>query len=237
MPTWPSRVVDHARVLATLACVAGGSGTLFVVRAQTPPPQEPLPAFRTSIEAVQVTAIVTDERGEPVSGLTEADFEIFENGTMQPITTFSAVDAPVERSERAIGEPDVAGNDGPPGRLYVIALNTMAPDLALRARHFLRRFLDDHFGPNDTAAVVLTTRGLRDSGQDFTGNKALLLSAIDKFGGGSYGGEPGAAIEKNLMGSLRDVTESVARLPGRKSARSSLDRAASQSREVAISVR
>ena len=101
MLTWRSRVVDHARVLATLACVAAGSGTLFVVRAQTPPPQDPLPSFRTSIEAVQVAAIVTDERGEPVTGLTEADFEIFENGTMQPITTFSAVDIPVERSDPA----------------------------------------------------------------------------------------------------------------------------------------
>ena len=215
MLTWRSRVVDHARVLATLACVAAGNGTLFVVRAQTPPPQDPLPSFRTSIEAVQVAAIVTDERGEPVTGLTEADFEIFENGTMQPITTFSAVNIPVERSDPALGEPDVVGNDRPPGRLYVFALDTMGAGNALRTRHFLRQFLERHFGPNDTAAVVLTTRGLRDSGQDFTSNSRLLLNAIDKFGGGGDFGDA-REQEKNLMGSLRDLTESIAKLPGRK---------------------
>ena len=46
----------------------------------------------------------------------------------------------------------------------------MSANSALRARAFLRQFIENHFGPNDTAAVVLTTGGLRDSGQEFTSN-------------------------------------------------------------------
>ena len=46
---------------------------------------------------------------------------------------------------------------------------------ALRTRAFLRQFIETYFGPNDTAAVVLTTGGLRESGQEFTGNPRLLL--------------------------------------------------------------
>ena len=70
----------------------------------------------------------------------------------------------------------------------MIALDTMSADSALRARAFLRQFIESYFGPNDTAAVVLTTQGPRDSGQEFTSNPRLLIEAIDKFGGG--GGDP-----------------------------------------------
>ena len=38
--------------------------------------------------------------------------------------------------------------------------------------------------PRKAAAVVLTTGGLSNSGQEFTGNTRLLLNAIDKFDGG-----------------------------------------------------
>jgi len=36
---------------------------------------------------------------------------------------------------------------------HVIALDQMAGDSALRTRAFLRRFIEEYFGPNDTAAV------------------------------------------------------------------------------------
>ena len=106
--------------------------------------------FRSPLSSLTRTA--------PVTGLTQDDFEILEDGLAQPVTTFSAVDVPIERTERAIGEPDVVGNDGPPGRLYLIALDDMSAENALRTRFFLRQFIEKHFGPNDSAAVVLTTR-------------------------------------------------------------------------------
>ena len=78
--------------------------------------------FRSAIEAVQIDVFVTDTQGNPVSGLTIDDFELVENGKPQPITTFEAVNIPIERAEsgeRLLAEPDVLTNDGPPGRVYV----------------------------------------------------------------------------------------------------------------------
>ena len=137
------------------------------------------------VEAVQLSVIVTDKEGNPVSGLTADDFEVVEDKAARPITTFAAVDIPIERVERTVVEPDVLTNDRPQGRLYVFALDSMSGDSALRARAFLRQFIENYFGPNDTAAVVLTTGGLSDSGQEFTSNARLLLSAIDRFDGGT----------------------------------------------------
>ena len=210
------------RLIAALVCAAGSGSVLLRGQTpqapQTPPPRQDAPpaTFRSAIEAVQVSVIVTDETGRPVSGLTGADFEIVENGAPQPITTFSAVDIPLEPTDRILGQPDVLGNDGPPGRLYVIALDDMPADSALRTRFFLRQFVEKYFGPNDAAAVVLTTRGLSASRQEFTSNPRLLLDAIDKFGGGASDSRWGR--EKNVHADLRDLIEFFAQVQGRRKA-------------------
>jgi VWFA-related protein len=102
----------------------------------------------------------------------------------------------------------------------VIAFDTISPVSALRSRVFLRRFIENYFGPNDTAAVVLTTRGPRDSGQEFTSNPRLLLSAIDRFGDDrktsgmpEFGGR-----ERNFIGDFRNLMAFMATLPGARKA-------------------
>src|SRR5690242_17215465 len=111
----------QAEVVALIVTIAAGTGVLIAGQA----PQEPPPTFRAGVEAVQLSVIVTDREGNPVSGLTADDFEILENKVARPITTFSAVDIPIERTERATVRRDVLSNDGPPGRLYVIAFDDM----------------------------------------------------------------------------------------------------------------
>ena len=78
-----------------------GFGFLLSLVASVSFAQQPQdrPTFRAAIEAVQVDVTVTDVEGRPVSGLTEADFELLENGKPQSIKTFSAVDIPIERGE------------------------------------------------------------------------------------------------------------------------------------------
>jgi Ca-activated chloride channel homolog len=51
--------------------------------------------FTSSVNLVEVYATVTDLRGETVSGLTAADFRVTEDGTPQPITTFTGGELPV----------------------------------------------------------------------------------------------------------------------------------------------
>ena len=93
----------------------------------------------------------------------------------------------------------------------------MAPENALRARAFLRRFVEQYFGPNDQAAVVITTGASRESGQEFTGNPRLLLNAIDKFDGGADPGDP-RLREKNFIGSFRDLMQVMSTLRGGRKA-------------------
>lgn len=223
----PLPVVLSIRVKATrgrqliiaVAMLAGGSSVLAGGQAPQPPVPEqgPQATFRSSVEAVQLSVIVTDEDGRLVSGLSEADFEVLEDRAVRPITTFSAVDIPIENVERAPGQPDVVSNDGPPGRLYVIALDRMPAEYALRTRAFLRQFIEKHLGPNDTAAVMLTTGGLRESGQEFTSNRLLLLNAVDKFDGGTP--DLSARLrERNFIGDFLGLMRFMSNLRGGRKA-------------------
>jgi len=186
------------------------------------------PVFRGGVTIMQIDALVTDAEGNPVMDLTKDDFEVLEGGRPREVTTFAAVTIPIDpppvvlEGDQAI-EPDVATNDNPPGRIYLFALDEVAPDRALRAREFLRRFIDRYMGPHDVAAVALTGRGLANSGQDFTSNKRLVMSAIDKFSGGfeltTGSNEAGRAFTsdpRQLASSLRRLTEFLATMPGRK---------------------
>src|SRR5262249_48689954 len=106
----------------------------------------PAPTFRVQVEAIEIEAFVTDEQGRPVTGLTREDFQIVEDGKPQNITSFAQVDIPFERRPDARSlspatDPDVVANDHSDGRVYMFALDEVPPEVALRARVFLKRFL------------------------------------------------------------------------------------------------
>lgn len=160
---------------------------------QTAPPasdQQPPVTFRLEVNYVEVDAIVTDEDGRFVGDLRQQDFQIFEDGKPQTISTFAKVDIPIERAEAplfspAAIEPDVRSNAEPfDGRLYIIVLDDLHTNV-LRSplvRAAARAFIERNLGANDIAAV-LTTGGRTQSNQELTSSKRLLLQAVDRFMG------------------------------------------------------
>jgi VWFA-related protein len=147
--------------------------------------------FQVEVNFVDIDAVVTDARGNFVADLTKDDFELFEDGKPQAISTFSLVDIPAPRqgSIAATRTPpvpnDVKSNAQPiNGRLYLIVLddlnvNPLRTQLVIKAG---RQFIEQHFGSDDIAAVTYTS-GRTDAGQEFTSDRALLVAAIDKFQG------------------------------------------------------
>ena len=167
---------------------------IALVAAQAPAPagglQDPQVTFRLDVDYVEVDAVVTDAAGSIVRGLTADDFEILEDGDPQEVEAFTFVDLPVEPARpplfaEAPIEPDVWSNAVPfEGRLYILVLddyNTMALRTG-RVRAAARRFVEEHIGENDLAAV-LHTSGRPNASQDFTNSRPLLLSAIEQFAG------------------------------------------------------
>jgi Ca-activated chloride channel family protein len=57
--------------------------------------EPPASTFSTGVNLVEVYATVTDRGGQPVTGLTAADFQVSEDHVPQPITTFAAGEFPL----------------------------------------------------------------------------------------------------------------------------------------------
>jgi VWFA-related protein len=191
-----------------LAAVATGLAAAIVIPARA---QQTPPTFRSGVDVVEVTAVVTDRDGNPVRDLTADDFEILEDGQPRDITSFVLVDLPIVKAgSRPVGvETDVISNAGDPGRLYVIAMGGYSDDAGMRVRQIVRDFVERHFGPNDTAAVVYIGQTHRKNAQPFTTNRRLLLNAIDRSAqAGGTGQRP--------MAALRELVDSVARLDHRR---------------------
>src|SRR3990167_8341640 len=65
-------------------------------------PQQPPITFRAEVNYVEVDARVLDQNGTFITDLKPADFQVFEDGKPQQVTTFSLVNIPVERAERPL---------------------------------------------------------------------------------------------------------------------------------------
>src|SRR5687768_11829368 len=178
-------------VLALLvAAVAGPVGQAPAPAPATDPNQQPAITFKTEVNYVEVDARVLDAQGQFVTGLSPADFQVFEDGKPQKVTIFSLVHLPVERAERPLFaskpiEPDVQTNlRTAEGRVYLIVLDDLHvhPLRSTQVRRAARQFIERYVGANDMAAVV-STGGRTDVAQEFTTNSRLLLQAVDKFQG------------------------------------------------------
>ena len=167
---------------------------IVAAQSQQAPSQQPAaqqtPTFKAQVEFVEVDALVTDQQGQFVRNLTKDDFQVFEDGKRQTISTFSLVDIPIERYDRPLFSPrpidrDVQSNERPfDGRVYVMILDDLhvAAQRTARVRTAARQFIEQRLGANDLMAVIFTGGRSQDA-QEFTSNKRLLLNAVDHFTG------------------------------------------------------
>lgn len=219
---------------------------IAVVAQQATPPggQQPPPVtFKVEVNYVEIDAVVTDDSGAFVRGLTKGDFEVIEEGTPQQVSTFSLVDLAIERPDpllfrEAAIEPDVRSNRGEfDGRVLVLVLDNLhtAPQRTGRVKAAARQFVERYVGANDLVAVVQTR--VSDGGtQDLTGSRARLLEAIDRFVGqklpssalGRLGsptdpGRDGSRLERSARGrntleTLKNLAEFLEPIRGRRKA-------------------
>ncbi len=140
-----------------------------------------------SVSVTNVDVVVTDAAGKPITDLSPADFEIRQDGKLQPITNFSFVrNAPPAPSpaDAAAAPPTLAApsEPAPPpaARAHLIVfldelhLTSVNRNRALKS---LREYLPTVVGPNVEAQLVTWDRALRIRGP-FMSDAALLRSIL-----------------------------------------------------------
>ena len=140
---------------------------------------------RITTNLVQIDAIVT-KNGKHVTNLKAEDFEIFEDGRKQTITSFAYIsNVPASSpaaTERDKSVPAAPLKPGDPRRTLAIVVD----DLGLSAqsmsdvRRQLRKFVDEEVQPHDLVAIIRTGTGIG-ALQQFTNDKRLLSRAVDQL--------------------------------------------------------
>jgi VWFA-related protein len=146
------------------------------------------------VSIVNVDAIVTDKQGNRVRRLTKDDFEIYENGKLQPLTNFSEVGQTLNLS----GQPGEVVSR--PRTIIVFIEHFRAPDFR-RDPFFagLRDFLHRTVRPGDAVKIVSFTKQM-ETRLGFTDNLASIDRALDKIASESGPGVDEVTFQDHLLG-------------------------------------
>lgn len=143
--------------------------------------QEPS-TIRVNVNLIQIDVTVTGKQGEHVPDLTAADFEIFQNGKRQPITSALWVAGRPPVAAAVPGAPPTALRPQDVRRTIAILVDDLS--LSLPSLHYTRQavraFVESNIQPGDLVAIYKTSAGLGLL-QQFTTDKRLLLANIDRM--------------------------------------------------------
>src|SRR5215469_6030165 len=177
---WAWRSPQVARYVCYIAvAVSVGRAAPFQQQTQSIPEGQP-PTFRSERNEVEVVVMVRDARGQPISGLTQSDFQIRDNDKLQTISNFAIVGAtrqaptnqPKGGSSTGI-KPDTAQRRFI--ALFFDDMHTEPGDLA-RVQKAATGFVEHGLQPEDRVAVFKTS----DNGEvSFTNDRPRLLAAIN----------------------------------------------------------
>jgi VWFA-related protein len=157
------------------------------VSAQTPPQ----PPFKSDTSAVMVDVVVRDKKGNPVTDLTAADFQLFEDGVRQRLgqVTLVAPSSPAAAAQRpsltAQTTSDVITARHSPAAESVnqsvaaIVFERLSPESRAPATRAALRYVDQAAGaPEDYSGVFLLDLSLHVL-QTFTTDRSALTSSIE----------------------------------------------------------
>jgi VWFA-related protein len=197
---------DVATTLLAVACAAGlaaqesapppgaepGPAQEAGPNAPVPaPPAEEVPApppltFAAEIEQVIVDLVVSDKKGRPVGGITRDDLILTEDDKPQSITSFEAIELPVEPEPAAPPPPRISVNTIPEskrGRVFVVVFDDthITPFRARDAKAAVASFLENGVREGDHVTLISTSGGTWWTSRMNAGREKLIdtIKALD----------------------------------------------------------
>jgi VWFA-related protein len=142
--------------------------------------------IRVDVRQVLVPVIVKDREGHHVTGLTQADFKVFENGTEQKISAFSVQSEGLNASPVTPGvggklspQPDISTARRTP-RAFVICIDALHSSAAslIGVREALRKLLRDE-KPGDSQYALISIGRSVEILQNTTREPSEILKAVE----------------------------------------------------------
>ncbi|MGA9994533.1 MAG: VWA domain-containing protein [Pyrinomonadaceae bacterium] len=165
--------------------------------AQTPTPSQTPTNNKDDVvvintNLIQIDATVTDKNGKAVTDLKQEDFEIYQNGSRQPITNFSFINIQPDKTAAAAPAEKESANSLPTNsnrlrheqvrRTIALVVDDLGLSFASTewTKQALKKFVDEQLQPGDLVAIIRTSSGVG-ALQQFTTDRRLLHAAIDRI--------------------------------------------------------
>jgi len=178
--------------------------------------QNQQPVFRGGINFVRVDVIVDDKKEQPVTNLTQADFEVLEDGKPVSVEQFSLVKvdgnprpgAPPPSEIRTRNDEELIANRDDI-RVFVFFFDDYHVRRAnsITVRDPLTRFVQNQLRPNDIVAIMYPLTPVTDL--SFTRNHNLVVGAINNFVGRKFDYTPVNQFEQNYARYSTDQVERI----------------------------
>lgn len=172
----------HALLIASLILSLAVSPTVTV--AQEASADVPSLTIRTNSRLVVMDVVVTDKKGQPVTGLKAEDFTLEENGKKQKISIFVPPGAnkiaPTPPPAGILSNhPESVGPAGAPLVLIIDATNSLFTQQAYARTQMLNYVMNQTQSGHSMAVLALTDR--LHVLQQFTSDPQVLRTAIQNF--------------------------------------------------------
>jgi VWFA-related protein len=177
-------------------------------------PEQPKLVESIDVRVIDFDVVVTDRRGNVVSGLTQDDFEILENGIPKPITNFFEVvgGAPKSSVAKEIGGGVTTPAPSTPAAIpeemkrriiFYIDNLSLAPFNRNRVFTQMKEFLKTAMRPGDEAMVATYNRSMKVR-VPFTRDTQQIAQALDAIAGESGMGLANRSERKQFEDRIRD---------------------------------
>ena len=180
--------------------------------------QQPQPFGEViDVRVINVDVVVTDRKGNPITGLKREDFEIFENGVPKAISNFYEVEGNraknVEVTEVAAGlpaeaRPEPKAEEIPDNLkrrvIFYVDNLSLAPFNRNRVFTQMKEFLKNVMRPGDEAMVATFNRSMKVR-VPFTKDIGQISQTLDVIAGESAMGTAGKSERKQVEERIRDA--------------------------------
>ena len=183
-----------------------------VAQSQTPPGAEiPKLVETVSVRVINIDVVVTDKKGNPITGLTAADFEVTENRVSQKVTNFSEVrsSASVQGSTPApAGTPAVKREETPDHLkrkvIFFVDNLSMAPFNRNRVFQSMKKFAAEVLRPGDEAMIATWNRSMKVR-LPFTNDAKQIQQQLDIIAGETALGLQNISERRSVETQIRDA--------------------------------
>lgn len=207
-------MIRWVRQTGLVCCCVGGAAMAWGQAANS---QEKRPTFQVKARIVLTDVTVTDRNGNPVRGLKEQDFRIFDNGRGETLKSFDEhVSQPSAAYEAAApaGEYSNAEMLHPPPVVNAILIDATTIDLVDQMYLYqqLTKFVEK-LPPGEPVAIFCRSGQMTLLLQSFTSDHAALMTAIRRAI--PHVQRPGADYATD-RDTLQQIAFYLSQVPGRK---------------------